>query len=363
MTHTTIAVIGAGVAGLCAARALHARGIDVTVLEARERHGGRVLTLDEQGQASDDGFDLGPSWFWPHQQPALAALVAELGLSTFEQHDQGDVIVERMSRETPWRYRATNQVPQSMRIAGGTGALVAALGSALPAGRVRLGTRVTRLELGADAIILTTTGRDGVDAVLVATHVLAALPPRLLASMDFSPDVETATRRRWSSTPTWMAPHAKCVAVYDRPFWREAGLSGTAQSFVGPMGEIHDATTASGKAALFGFLGVGAEARASLGEAALTSACVSQLARLFGPEAATPRATLFKDWTADTHTAIPADRTATGHPQPSSEPWVSGAWQGRLWLCGSEVSPVEPGYLAGAVVAAASVARAVAARL
>lgn len=29
-------------------------------------------------------------------------------------------------------------------------------------------------------------------------------------------------------------------AIYDRPFWREAGLSGTAQSMVGPLAEIHD---------------------------------------------------------------------------------------------------------------------------
>jgi monoamine oxidase len=42
-----VAVIGAGVAGLAAAHALHDAGIDVVILEARERIGGRVFTLRE----------------------------------------------------------------------------------------------------------------------------------------------------------------------------------------------------------------------------------------------------------------------------------------------------------------------------
>jgi monoamine oxidase len=71
-----------------------------------------------------------------------------------------------------------------------------------------------------------------------------------------------------------MAPHAKFFAMYERPFWRDAGLSGTAQSLVGPLAEMHDATTASGQSALMGFLGVDADMRASLGEAALAKSCL-----------------------------------------------------------------------------------------
>ena len=46
-TPQRIVVIGAGLAGLCAAFELAAAGHDVTIFEARERPGGRVLTLRE----------------------------------------------------------------------------------------------------------------------------------------------------------------------------------------------------------------------------------------------------------------------------------------------------------------------------
>ena len=250
-----------------------------------------------------------------------------------------------------------------MRLVGGTGALIAALVKDLPAERMLTGTRVTQMVLGQAGVTLTMLRSDGRESVLLADRVIAAIPPRLLAALTFSPAVAADTIRRWQDTATWMAPHAKFFAIYDRPFWREAGFSGTAQSFVGPMGEIHDATTASGKAALFGFIGVGADMRASLGEAALIEACLAQLARLYGPDARSPRATLIKDWAADPLTATVQDRAASEHPHPSAAPWVSGAWHDRLSLCASETSAIEPGFMAGAVSAARRAAREVIERL
>jgi len=209
------------------------------------------------------------------------------------------------------------------------------------------------MELVSEGIHLSLEGSEGSQALLV-DHVIAALPPRLLeASVEFVPPMDAATARRWRDTPTWMAPHAKFFAVYERPFWREAGLSGTAQSMVGPMVEMHDATTASGQAALFGFLGVGARQRAELGEGTLTAACIAQFSRIFGAEAENPLATLVKDWAADPFTATSEDLNAGGHIMPTSVPWVSGVWADRLTLAGSETSPTEPGYLAGAVAAKA----------
>jgi monoamine oxidase len=182
----------------------------------------------------------------------------------------------------------------------------------------------------------------------------------LAEALSFDPPLDSAARLRWRETATWMAPHAKFFALYERPFWRAAGLSGAAQSMVGPMAEIHDATSASGTAALFGFLGIAAEQRRAVGEAAIVEACVAQLRRLFGPPAASPLATLFMDWSADPLTATAADRTATEHPLPGRVRWIDGAWADRLSLAASETSDTEPGFLAGAAQAAE---RAVAERL
>lgn len=350
MTHSTVAILGGGLAGLNAARLLHEAGVDFRLYEAGDRFGGRILTVDAAGQPSEDGFDLGPSWFWPQMQPDIADLVATLGLRSFDQHSTGDVIFERMSREGPRRYPTPPQDATSFRLVGGTAALVQALVSNLPADRLILNSSVSAMALEAENIRLTLT-----EGEVTADHVISTLPPRLMQdAVRFTPEIPPETAQLWRATPTWMAPHAKFFAVYDRPFWREAGLSGTAQSMVGPMPEIHDACTASGQAALFGFLGIGAADRARLGTAAISSACLQQLERMFGADARNPVATIIKDWAADPQTAVLLDVAEPGHPVPVDR-WVHGAWSDRLMMAGSETAPNEPGYLSGAVSASKKV--------
>lgn len=353
METLPVLIVGGGLAGLTAARRLHAAGIAFQLLEARDRLGGRILSTDVHGLPARDGFDLGPSWFWPGMQPAMAELVRELNLDCFPQHSEGDVVFQRMSRETPRRYHGLRQEPQSMRVVGGTGSLISALAASIPAASVRIGARVTRVALRDGCVEVSFRAADGQEENLSAMHLLFALPPRLLeATVSFSPALEPETVRRWRDTATWMAPHAKLFAIYDRPFWREAGLSGTAQSMVGPLVEIHDATTASGQAALFGFVGIPAERRVDMGREAIAEAALRQLADLFGAEARTPRATLFKDWAVDSLTATADDKLAGSHPRSEPQPWVNGGWSRFITLAGSETSRTEPGYLAGAVEAA-----------
>jgi monoamine oxidase len=290
--------------------------------------------------------------------------VDELGLASFAQHDRGDFAFQRSRGEMPGRYPGQRQDPPSMRVAGGMGALVEALRRQLPASMMRLGHRVTGLELGDAGVAVACVDSAGAPGQLVAQQLILALPPRLLgACVAFRPALDEDAARRWRATPTWMAPHAKFFALYDTPFWRAAGLSGAAQSLVGPLVEIHDATSASGQAALFGFVGVAAAQRATVGREALIAAAVRQLQLLFGAPAGQPTATLLKDWAADPLTATADDQTAGGHPVPVAEPWVTGAWRDRLVLAGSETSEVAPGYLAGAVDAAERAVREVSQRL
>ena len=239
-----------------------------------------------------------------------------------------------------------------MRLVGGTGAIVSALVKALPEERLHPDVRVTRIAMQDGGLHLSLRAGATVNE-LVAERVILALPPRLLAStIDFKPALDSATLARWGQTATWMAPHAKFFALYDRAFWRESGLSGTAQSNAGPLVEIHDATSASGSAALFGFLGLDRKQRLAVGEAALVNASIAQLVRLFGPPAGQPRATLFKDWTADAFTSTEADELADGHPVPDPRSWITGNWASYISLASSETSATNPGYLAGALDAA-----------
>lgn len=98
------------------------------------------------------------------------------------------------------------------------------------------------------------------------------------------------------TAPLPCAAHAKVLAVYNKPFWREAGLSGDGVSQTGPLGEIHDASPQSGSSgALFGFASIPPSTRANQGYD-LGRASVEQLAAMFGPEAAKPRNVFLKDW-------------------------------------------------------------------
>lgn len=218
----------------------------------------------------------------------------------------------------------------------------------LPLDRLHFGIPVTALRLIGPEVVLSTG-----DETVTAHHVIAALPPRLFAQnvmLDPAPDARDLAR--WKTTATWMAPHAKVFAVYDRPFWRDAGLCGTAQSMVGPLAEIHDASTASGKAALFGFVGIPAADRKAFGEKFLVRAAIQQFTRLFGHEASNPIATLVKDWAQDPLTATSLDAVPSGHPAAFNGRWVNGDWNGYLHMAGSEASPSDAGLMAGAVEAA-----------
>jgi monoamine oxidase len=346
-------IVGGGLAGLVTALHLQAQRVPFELVEARDRLGGRIFSADAAGNASSDGFDLGPSWFWPDMQPDLARLINELGLRIFRQHEVGDVLIQYRPGAPVERYPGGSDHSASARLAGGTGELISALSARLPAARIRTNTAARRITLSEQGCVVECVRPDGTLKSLKAARVVLAMPPRLLAqAISFEPELDGGTLSAWARTPTWMAPHAKFVAVYDRPFWREMGLSGSGRSMVGPLAEIHDATTASGQAALFGFVGIAARQRRKFDEASIVAAAVSQLTTMYGPLASTPQATLYKDWAADPLTATQDDLDAAGHPNGLRTSQVDGVWAGRLFLAGSEASSREPGYLAGAVDAA-----------
>jgi monoamine oxidase len=85
MPTADVVVVGAGLAGLTAARALTAAGRSVAVLEARDRVGGRTLNHDlGDGQV----VEAGGQYFGPTQNH-IAELAAELGVGTFPAYSDG----------------------------------------------------------------------------------------------------------------------------------------------------------------------------------------------------------------------------------------------------------------------------------
>jgi monoamine oxidase len=70
-----IIVVGAGLAGVAAARALHDRGYQVVILEGRDRVGGRCFTVD--------GIDFGAHWIHGTEGNPITNLARRLGVATY----------------------------------------------------------------------------------------------------------------------------------------------------------------------------------------------------------------------------------------------------------------------------------------
>lgn len=360
MNQVRVAIIGGGLSGLYAAYGLECQGIaDYVVLEARDRLGGRVLSVPPlpghtTAMGMNDRFDLGPSWFWPEYQPQLDQLVKDLGLERFSQSEVGDALIERSSEAAPVRVGGYVTAPPSMRLTGGMQMLIEALVAQLDGRKLLKGMRVNQLDVQDRHVTLRAVDASGEICTWAAEQVLLALPPRLaLHALTFSPGLPAQLVQQWQHTPTWMAPHAKYVAVYNARFWKPQGLSGQARSTVGPMVELHDASSPGGHGALFGFIGLPASARCRLSPLELKRLCRAQLVRLFGEQAGMPVSEHLQDWAQEPLTAVPADVLGQEHTSvlPRTTP-ETGPWQGRLIGIGSEWSAQYPGYLAGAIDAA-----------
>lgn len=87
--RSEVLVVGAGIAGLYAARTLLEKGVDVTVLEARDRVGGRTFS----GTLGKGTFDFGGQWIGPTQH-RVNALADALQIERFSTYCEGRKVLE-----------------------------------------------------------------------------------------------------------------------------------------------------------------------------------------------------------------------------------------------------------------------------
>ncbi len=113
-----VCVVGAGYAGLTAARRLSQGGKSVVVLEARDRVGGRIWT---QNLADGSPVDRGGAWLAPYHDRALA-LAGEVGVSTYKTWVKGAHLLIDGDRTR----RYTGLIPKISPLAVGTIALAQA---------------------------------------------------------------------------------------------------------------------------------------------------------------------------------------------------------------------------------------------
>ncbi len=435
-----VAVVGAGLAGLTAARELTRRGTSVVVLEARDRVGGRVLNHDLGNGAVTEvgGQYIGPT------QDRIAALARDVGVDTFPTYNEGqnvlllegkrttypatgiptdpsiyasllktlsaiDAMAKTVPVDKPWTApRAAEWDAQTLQTfllssdpnvgaraitnaaiksiwgaeAGDLSLLYALFYTAAagnettPGSFLRLvttaggaqerrfvgGSQRVPLEMArelGDKVVLNAPVRRieqsdrGVTVItdsgrVSAGRVVVAVPPALTASIVWSPALPPKRAQLLQRAP--QGSLVKAEAIYDRPFWRDAKLSGQAVADRGLARSTFDNSPPSGTpGVLFGFVG-GTEARAwgDMAPAARRDQVLGEFATYFGPDATRPTDFVEKDWSTEEWTrGCPVAYLPPGvlleYGAALREPFARVHW------AGTETSTYWFGYMDGAV--------------
>ncbi len=270
----------------------------------------------------------------------MQALVAELGLAVHDQWITGDAVVSTGDG----RRRVPGPVtPPAFRFSNGAASLAEAMAARLPDGMIRTDSPVGRISVADRHLVVeTVNGPIRAGAAVVAVPPSVAIGAGIVTAAELGDDGAAVAE----VTPTWMGAIAKAVVLYDRAFWRDDGLSGTAIDQGGPLQEMHDMSGPDGTpAALFGFASV-----IPGGQAPTEDDVVAQLTRLFGPSAGSPRQVMIRSWPDEPLSTLgpPNVRYNLYGSQALTRPYADG----RLVLASTESATTAPGHIEGALQAA-----------
>jgi monoamine oxidase len=181
-----------------------------------------------------------------------------------------------------------------------------------------------------------------------AERVIVAIPPVLAGAIRYSPKLPTRRAQLFQRFP--MGSLMKVKAIYERPFWREAGLSGVSLMGDGPVRSTFDNTPPSGSPGiLFGFVGGSASRRwAERDPAERRAAVLASFAMVVGPRARQAIDYFEVDW--------PASEWSRGGPVGYLPPGVLLDYGevlrqpvGPIHWAGTETATYWNGYMEGAV--------------
>ncbi len=336
-----VKLIGAGLTGLLTAYRLQELGYGVTVLEARDRIGGRIHTKHE----NDTTLEMGATWF-NDTHLNLKRIIQEFKVPYFEQFLQGTSFFQTFSNVPPQAITVPNDSP-SYRFKLGTDSLLSAIASKLMPNTIRLGTRVTALNFNESKVQLTTATNS-----LEADRVISTVPPALaIHDIQFKPSLAAEVVTVMKNTHTWMQDSIKIGLAYKTPFWRSKGFSGTIFSNVGPLTEFYDQSNLERNS--YGLVGFASGSCAQLTKQQRIEKIELQLKTVFGEEALDYIAYHETLWFNERDTKSNQQTDAVFPHQNGGHPVYQRLFYGgRLLISGAETSQYHPGYMEGAIWAA-----------
>src|SRR5947209_14933321 len=250
------------------------------------------------------------------------------------------------------RLIATGDGAQDSRFVGGSQRLPIELARRLGR-RVVLGAPVRRITHVRGGVHVEAEGVD-----VRARHAIVTAPPLVAADIAFSP----ALPRGKLAAMRAVHPGAlsKWEAVYDRPFWRDANLSGQVISELDPANSTFDNSPPSGSpGVLFGFVG-GAALRANRRHTKTQhrAKLISNFVALFGDEARQVRGYFEGNWSDrdDVWTrGCPVAHFGRGHFRPLAPHLRQHV--GPIHFAGTETATFWNGYMDGAISSGKRAAR------
>jgi monoamine oxidase len=192
--------------------------------------------------------------------------------------------------------------------------------------------------------------------------VIVAIPPALAVRIGYSPPL--AALRDQLSQRTPIGSTIKTIAVYERAFWRDDGLTGQVVSDTGPIKVSFDASPRSGRpGVLMGFVdGEDSRRLTPRSHAERAREGLESLARYFGPRALEPRAYFDYPWDNDRYArggffGVPTPGTLLSFGR-ALRPQANG-----IHWAGTETATEWVGFMDGAVQSGQRAAREVLASL